>query len=202
MNTSEDQLITSAMRSIGRTQEAPPDAVQRIVTRANGRRSIGRMISTAAAVASIAFVVAAVAAVVQADDAADSVVATSTATPAPTNWQQLTGKELGEALGWTAVPTGSDNPDCDHVAAEYVDGMVFCFTVADLEAAGLPTTKIDQRVLAYQITGRERSPELIEYVRLQEELVEIMRPPYSEESADRHDEIVDRLGVLRSQIWR
>lgn len=202
MNTSEDQLITSAMRAIGRTHEAPADAVQQIVTRVNRRRSIGQVVSTAAAVAIVALGLAAAAEVVQVNEAGEPVLATSTATPAPTNWQQLTGKELGEALGWTAVPTGSDNPDCDHVAAEYVDGMVFCFTVADLEAVGLPTTEIDQLVLAYQITGVERSPELFEYVRLQEETEEIMTPPWSEESWDRHDQIRDRMRVLRSQLWR
>ncbi len=194
MNTLEDRYIASAMRSIGRTPEAPADGVQQIVTRAKRRNTIGRVVSTAGAVVSVTLVVAGAAAVVQVNDAEESVVSTSTASPAPTGWQQLTGKELGEALGWTAAPTGSI--DCDDLFAEYVDGMGFCIKVADLEAAGLPTTRIDQLMLAYQITGRERSPELREYVQLQEEL-KLGRTDY-----DRIQEIMDRLRVLEPKIKR
>ncbi len=74
--------------------------------------------------------------------------------------------------------------------------MGFCIKVADLEAAGLPTTRIDQLMLAYQLTGRERSPELREYVQLQEEL-KLGRTDY-----DRIQEIMDRLRVLELKIER
>ncbi len=107
MNTPEDRYIASAMRSMGRTPEAPADGVRQIVTRAKRRNTIGRVVSTAGAVVvSVAFVVAGAAAVVQVNDAEESVVATSTASPAPTGWQQLTGKT-------NASPTPQDwSLDC------------------------------------------------------------------------------------------
>jgi len=198
VKTLDDEVIASAMRSIGGRAAPPVDAVQRVVATAHRRRSTRRAISTAAAVASVVCIIGVFAAVAHTDDAPG----TAPATPRDVNWQELTGKEVGEALGWTAQPTGSAY--CPDVFVEFADGpepndaMGFCFTYADLEAAGVPGTWLEARVLANQIRGYERSPELFEYVQLQDEYMDLVGS--HEPDWDRIDEIRDRLRVLRLEI--
>ncbi len=196
MSIREDEEIKSAMRSIGRSGEAPAGAVAQIMATAKRRRSIGRGVGIAGAVASVAVVVAAVAAVAHVTDAQNAQPA-STAEPAPADWRELTGRELGEALGWTPQQTGEQ--PCSGWFSEFVDEpgqepWGFCYTAADLEAAGLPATELDQRVFAQQINGYERTPELTEWVQLRMELMDLHSE--SELDLDRVDEIRARLRVL------
>lgn len=198
MKTLDDAAIASAMRSIGGRAAPPVDAVQRVVATAHRRRTTRRAISTAAAVASVVCIIGVFAAVTRTEDAPG----TAPATPRDVNWQELTGKEVGEALGWTAQPTGS--PNCPDFFVEYADGsepndaMGFCFTYADLEAAGVPGTRLEARVLGYQIQGYERSPELFEYIQLQDEYTDLVGS--HDFDLDQIDEIRDRLRVLKQEI--
>jgi len=200
VKTLDDEALASAMRSIGARAELPVDAVQRVLVVANRRRSIRRATSTAAAVAAAVFIIGTVVAVTHTDD----VPGTAPATPSDVNWQELTGKELGLALGWTPAPTGSIY--CPDFFTEYADGpepddaMGFCYSLADLEAAGIPGTRMDALALARQIQGYERSPELIESVQLQQELLDILGS--HEPDVERMDEIHDRLRVLQQEIGR
>ncbi len=197
MKTLDDEVIASAMRSIGGRAAPPVDAVQRVVATAHRRRSTRRAISTAAAVASVVCIIGVIAAVTHTADAPG----TAPATPGDVNWQELTGKELGLALGWTPAPTGSR---CNGHFTEYTDGpepddaMGFCYSSADLEAAGIPGTRTDALALARQIQGYERSPALLEYLQLQEQLTDMIRS--HEFELERVNEIRDRLRVLQQEI--
>lgn len=198
MNRLGDEYIASAMRAMGSRHGPPADALQQIVAKANRRHRIGRAVGLAVATAGVAFAVAAAAAVLPINQAADSVPASSTGTSAQTDWQRLTGKELGEALGWTAVPT--DGPYCDGTFAEYVDGRGFCYTVADLQGAGIPaTTRVDRLVFGFQIGGIERSPQLVEWVQLRQEQMRMLGSASFD--ADRYNQIHDRLDVLRREVF-
>ena len=182
------------MRSIGKTGEPPPDAVRRIVARANRRHAIGRAAKVAGAAVCVALIIPAVVEVADMKDAAQPGPSTSTGTPAPANWQELTGKELGDALGLTTAPDGP----CGEWLVEYDEGA-FCYSAADLEAAGVPATRLNQHLIAYQITGLERSPELVELIQLQEELSDLLNShPFD---VERYEEVRDRLEVLYDKVY-
>jgi hypothetical protein len=101
--------------------------------------------------------------------AAESAPATGPSTSAA-SWQELTGKAIGEALGLEPL-RASESAGCDGIAfVEYVDGRGFCYDPAKLGIEG----QLEARLLSWQIRGIPRSPALIEYVQLENELNDLV----------------------------
>lgn len=86
---------------------------------------------------------------------------------------ELTGEAVGAALGLQPEPTDEGVPNCSGWFAEYEDGMGYCL-------AGTTDDKVEETVLAKQITGYERTNVVEAYAAA---LMDYQKNDLSEETA-------------------
>jgi hypothetical protein len=192
-----DEDVSTLLRRIEHEATLPPDAVPRVV-RGVARRSKRNVVVALTGIAAL-LLFAALGSVGVAGLLHGSDHNLAPASP-DGDWQDLTGKAVGEALGLQPFDATDDHANCRGTTfTEYTEGLGFCYDPAEL---GLDA--VEAGLLSWQIRGISRSPDLVEYVKLGIEEREIAdREQNGEMSAgdsQRLIEVMERMATLRSAL--
>lgn len=185
MDDQVDGRVGAAFKELAHGRPSlPADALERIRSRSRQRRA-RRVASAAVACAAVATLGIGVAM------AARSAPSTQPAQPpGVSDWENLSGPALAEALDLDPVATDDidETPSCDGKGAqEFRDGMAYCFLAEDY---GI-TDPVDKKLLNWQLRGAERTPQLLELAQLEVELDEAIKVNTEQPSAAHRQAIAD-----------